>query len=244
MDVSHNLYLIYLSLASCKVYSWPNVALDNLQKLDLSQNLMTVIFMKNFVILRNLRSLHLGRNPLTALVKDPSDIERSPLLTIDLSHTNLLTFNSLILAKFASVETLNLSFSRLGILSKETFSYLPSLKKLDLSGCDIKQFSTDAYAGLLNLQSVKASDYKLCCKMFLPHTLHEKNCFAPRGEISSCDNLLKSKVACGFVWLSGGLTVLGNAGNIIFRFVYQHEVQSQSGFSIFVKNLNLSDFLI
>ena len=244
MDVSHNLYLIYLSLASCKVYSWPNVALDNLQKLDLSQNLMTIIFMKHFVILRNLRSLHLGRNPLTALVKDSSDIKRAPLLTIDLSHTNLLTFNSLILAKFDSLETLNLSFSRLGILNKETFSYLPSLKNLDFSGCDIKQFSTDTYAGLIKLQSVKASDYKLCCKTFLPHTLNEKNCFAPRDEISSCDNLLKSKVACGFVWLSGGLTVLGNAGNIIFRLVYQHEAQSQSGFSIFVKNLNFSDFLM
>ena len=242
--VSHNLYLIYLSLAACKVYSWPTVTFENLQKLDLSQNRLTLIFMQHFVFLENLRYLNLSGNPLDTMVKDSSDIKRSPLISIDLSYTHILTFDSLIFVKFASVESLNLSFSRLSTLSRETLSHLPTLKQLDLSGCDIKQFSTDMYKKLINLERIKTSDYKLCCKVCLPNAFNENYCFSPQDEVSSCRNLLRSKSHRAFIWVFCIFSVSGNAGILIYRFIHPHGSQSNSGYSIFVNSLNLSDCLM
>ena len=242
--VFHNFNLVYLNLAACKVYSWPNVTLENLQKLDLSQNRITLIFMQHFLILRNLRFLCLSGNPLTTIVKDSSDIERTPLIFIDLSYTHLSTLNSLIFAKFVSVESLNLSFSRLSTLSRETLSHLPALKQLDLSGCDIKRFSKDMYERLINLQSIKTSDYKLCCKTFLPYAFNENNCFAPQDEVSSCEDMLRSKLHRAFIWVFCILSVAGNAGSLIYRFIHRHGSQSNTGYSIFVNSLNLSDCLM
>ena len=243
-DILHNPYIVYLSLAECNVHSWPTLKLNNLQKLDLSRNQITTIFVQRFLILTNLRFLHLGSNPLSTLVKDSSDVTQTSLRTIDLSYTLMLTFHSLILAKFASVERLNFSFSSLSTLTEETLLYFPMLKHLDLRGCDIKELSTDMFTRLINLQSIQTSDYKLCCKAFLPETFNKKYCFAPEDNSLSCENLFKSKLHRAFVWLIAALCVIGNAGGFTFRCMHQRKQRSRSSLSVYMNSLNLSNSLL
>ena len=241
---SHNFYLVYLSLAACHLYSWPVLKFENLQRLDISHNKIDKIYMEAFCPLSNLRYISLKGNPLNKLVRASSNTKQTSLSSIDLSITRILKLDSRVFINFPSVMDLNLSHSSLKTVSESGFLYLPSIKHLDISGCPLEVFPRHVLRGLAHLQSVRADNYKLCCKATLPETFNDKFCVAPEDEISSCEDLLRSNFYRSFLWLVGTLSILGNAGCFVFRIIGQKGRLLQSGYNAFVTSLTLSDCLM
>ena len=243
-NVSDNLYLVYLSFASCGLGSWPVLHLRNVQSLDLSHNNMSIVSLEAFSYLSSLRYLTLKGNPIKELLRGSSEVHQTSLLEIDLSFTHISKFNSKVFINFRSIMDLNLSYSSLNSVRETGFLHLPKLKRLDISGCNLEKFPRDLFRKLADLQFVQAENYKVCCKVLLPKSFNEKFCIAPQDEISSCDDLLRSNFYRSFLWLVGISSMLGNAGCFLFRVIGQRSRLLKSGYNTFVTNLSLSDFLM
>ncbi|XP_070184993.1 G-protein coupled receptor GRL101-like [Littorina saxatilis] len=242
--LAENFYLVYLRLSDCGLDTWPEVTFQNLLRLDLSDNRIHILNLHTFVLLENLVLLRLTGNPLTSLITDDLDPKQHRLVDIDLSHTGLAEFSSASLANFPSLRALNLSHSAVISFSKAEFFWLPRLKQLDLTGCDVEDFPDDLFHSLQELAFVYASNYKLCCQATLPEDFNENFCFAPKDEISSCDDLLRSGFYRVFLWIISILSMLGNAGCLVLRLVFQRRSITRSGYNMFVTCLSLSDFFM
>ena len=243
-NVSDNLYLIYLNLAACGLNSWPLLPLYNLQHLSLSHNTITVVHIETVRLLFSLRYLNLEHNPLSKLVQDSSDAKHTFLRIIDLSYTHILKFDSTVFLTFSFIEILNLSYSSLNEIGEQGFTDFPELKHLDISGCKVEDFPKDLFKGLRYMQSIKADNYKLCCEAILPESFNKHFCFAPKDEISSCDDLLHSNFFRSFLWMIAVISAIGNAGCFLFRIVVLKSRLFKSGYNTFVTSLSLSDFLM
>ena len=243
-NIPDNLYLIYLSFASCELDSWPVLHLRNLQSLDLSHNNISIFSLEDVCSLSSLKYLTLKSNPIKELVRGNSNVKQISLLQIDLSFTHIWKFDSKVFINFQSVMDLNLSYSSLKSVRESGFLYLPKLRRLDISGCRVEKYPRDLFRGLTDLQFVKAENYKMCCKVILPKSFNERFCIAPQDEISSCDDLLRSNFYRSFLWLVGITSLLGNAGCFLLRVIGQRSRLLKSGYNTFVTNLSLSDFLM
>ncbi|KAL8611100.1 hypothetical protein ACOMHN_064390 [Nucella lapillus] len=242
-DVGHNVYLIHLVLAQCSLTHLPSVKLLNLRFLDLTGNNLQQANMSVFLRLTNLRALSLSRNPLVSLQAASSDIQQGSLTEVDLSHSTLPTFDTEFLSQFPNVLKLNLTFSSIRTINDDGFRFTPQLMELHLDGSPMSTFPADIFSGLSYLRVISTYNYKLCCKQFLPHNLEDVSCRAPKDEISSCEDLLQSEVYRGILWLISCLCLSGN----IFCFTVRlcaRKTPSSSGFSVFVTNLTMADFLM
>ena len=241
--VSNNSYLIYLNLAVCHIDLWDEVYLRNLQRLHLDSNQITAIYVKSLLPLNNLKFLSLKGNPLAKFVQAAGRVHHQSLLSLDLSYTNLQQLHEEMFANLPSLEVLNLSFSSLTSINKGIFVHVPNLRYIDLEECEIKLFFEGMYAELNSLESIKAANYKLCCKELLPKMFNEKHCWAPQDEMSSCADLLKSNFHRIFFWLIVTFSVVGNASSLILGRISQYGMQRKSGCSVFVTSLMFSDML-
>ena len=244
LDLSENIYLIYLSLALCQLDSWPEVHLQNLQHLDLRDNGISSLQLHKFQLLQNLRLLRLQGNPVLKIEIVNLHVNHTSLFVMDLSFTLLQHFDSTQFKHFSFIEMLNLSFSSVRTIGDHGFRYLPTLKVLDLSGCKIENFPKDVFKRLKRLQRIKTENYKLCCKTLLPQTFNEVFCYAPRDEISSCEDLLRSSFYRSSLWIIGILSFLGNTSSLVYRLFFVHGSKSKLGYNVFVTNLGLSDLLM
>ena len=238
--------LVWLSLANCGLRRLLSAVVDlpNLRTLDLRDNQLASVTLDVFLALENLRELRLAGNPLVELLPPEfSQRVQSSLRSIDLSRTSLGSFGSGWLSKFPRIESINISSTpSLDVIRAEGFSKTPQLRTLDLKGSPVQEFPGDVFAGLQHLDVVFADNYRLCCKVTLPD-LPDVKCFAPQDEISSCQDLLRSDLYRAFLWIFSSMSVVGNAGCIVFR-LFVMSKQSQRGFNVFVTNLCMSDFLM
>ena len=244
LNLSENIYLIYLSLASCKLDSWPEVHLHNLQHLDLSGNNINSVQLRTFQLLQNLRFLRLHGNPLLTIESGSKHVKHASVTVMDLSFTLLQHFDSALLEQFPFIQVFNLSFSGVKRIGEQGFHHLRTMRELDLSGCDIEEFPKDVFKGLTQLQKITTENYKLCCKALLPQTSREVFCYAPEDEISSCEDLLHSTFFRLFLWIVGMLSFLGNASCLVYRLCVAPGSTSKLGYNVFVSNLCLSDLLM
>ncbi|XP_070198472.1 G-protein coupled receptor GRL101-like [Littorina saxatilis] len=242
--LQQNFYLVYLSLADCGMDTWPRAVFQNLQLLDLSNNMVRSLYFHNFSSLPILRVLRLKGNPIRSFIKDDSSAKLHSVVSLDLSGTPITTFNSSQLADFPSLEVLNLSYSRVSRISEEGFSPFHKLRQLDIRGRELENYPSDLFTGLQHLSSIYASNFKLCCRAVLPELFNAKLCFAPQDELSSCDDLLRSNFYRVCLWVIGILSILGNAGCLVVRMIFQRRSITKSGYNMFVTNLSLADFLM
>jgi hypothetical protein len=117
------------------------------------------------------------------------------------------------------------------------------LAELDLSASPVHTFPQDVFSGLTRLQRVVTDNYKLCCPDVLPDDFKERNCLAPRSELSSCQDLLRAESYRVFLWLICVCALTGNVFCLAFRFVLQRTAK-KSAFNMFVSSLCVSDFLM
>ena len=103
-DLAENRYLIFIVLASCRLTNVSAVQLPNVRTLDLSENLLRVISMDVFLLMRNLKVLRLAGNPLVTLVSGTSSAPAVEVESIDISRTQLEIFDSAALEKVYAVK--------------------------------------------------------------------------------------------------------------------------------------------
>ena len=243
-DFASYTYLVSLRLSRCGLQHASNITLPNLRHLDLSDNHMTSVNMDDFLSLPNLRSLRLSSNQIH-VIKGGELSEQRPLLqVIDLSHVFAEIFNAKVFANFPNIHHLNLSFGKLRKIGGQGFKRMYRLKTLNLEGCPaLTVFPRDIFEGLSSLATVRADNYKLCCKDNLPDKFNMEYCHAPEDEVSSCQSLLRSDVYRTFLWLLAGLAVVGNSFTFVFR-LREERGRAVTGFSVFVINLSVADFLM
>ncbi|KAK7096195.1 hypothetical protein V1264_005518 [Littorina saxatilis] len=242
-DVLNHSYLVWTSFASCKLAHLPVMVFPNLFVLDLSENLLTVVSMDVFVEMKSLDVLSLAGNPVVTLLSGKPATHASNLQQLDISRTRILAFDSRALKDFFNVRILNISHGSVARIVEDGFRYVSSLRRLDLRGNNIREYPTDAFKTLTELQFLYSSDFRFCCRIILPEHYDEIACQSPQDEISSCEDLLRSNVYRACLWLIGVMSIVGNAGSFLFRCVALRKV-TKTGFSVFVTNLCLADLLM
>ncbi|XP_012945963.1 G-protein coupled receptor GRL101 [Aplysia californica] len=96
---------------------------------------------------------------------------------------------------------------------------------------------------LSQLTSLSSDNYKLCCPVMKPKSLSTGTCQAPKDEISSCEDILRTPFFRVFLWLVASLTILGNSCVLVYRLCVERK-PSTLGYNTFVTNLSASDLLM
>ena len=242
-DLHNNPYIIHLNLRLCSLTSLSLTKLLNLQILDLSRNKLKFVNMDVFVVLKNLRWLSLAENPLSLLTRPSSSDQQTALRTVDLSNMKLSAFNCDNVSNFYNLQNLNLSFNTLHTFQSDSFQCMPRLVQLHARGNPVKEFPGDLFQSMSHLRVVSTDNYRLCCSQILPAQSYLVTCDAPKDDISSCEDLLQSRLYRVFLWLVSVMSLLGNVFCLAMRVCVQRGV-SVSGFHVFVFNLSMADLLM
>ena len=237
--------LIFLDLSSCRLTSIGQISFVNLHTLILRNNSITAISVRDLSRVPNLKHLRLSHNPVTILFSDevkPS-LSLTDLTSIDLSNVYLPTIDVSVFDAFPNLQSLNLSQSGVMQLLASEDSPLSKLNVLDMQDCDVLEFPPKLFLELGDLTEVHSGTHKLCCSQVLPAEFNPNNCYSPVSEISSCNNLLRSGVYRLFLGMFAVLSVIGNIISLLLR-LRGHKAKKESGYSVFVTHLCLSDGLM
>ena len=207
--------LVYLKLNHCFIKTLDIPFLPNLLTLDLSSNLiieMNLAFLSN---LPQIKHLVLRNNPIRNIAASKKLSES--LLTLDLYHTNISSFNREVFSTFSNLQTLNLSNTMIQFLENTDLGVINSVETLDISKCKIHEFSMNVIKNLTNLRILYADSYKLCCRRLLPEGFNTQNCHSEKTTLDHCESLLQSDAYRVMLWLFAILSLLGNAFSFIIR---------------------------
>ncbi|XP_025113435.1 G-protein coupled receptor GRL101-like [Pomacea canaliculata] len=241
-DLWNNTFLVHLSLVRCHLTKLHEVVLPNLRTLDLSYNEITEIRGRFFAGLNNIEFLKISNNPLTGFHLH-NFTYTSPLKFFDMSSIRISGIDLSIMSFYPTLVTLNLSGNQIKYVTGQGFPRMMNLQVLDLRQCPLTHFPKEIFQGLERLQSVFADNYKLCCPATLPKGFNVLNCHAPSDEVSSCDDLLRSNVYRVALATFASLSLLGNVGTLLYRFIF-HKTTGNVGYDVFVSNLCVADFLM
>ena len=238
--------LIYLNLARCQLTQIGDTLFPNLHSLDLSFNSLTYVGLSDLNYIPKVTFLSLAGNPIVSMFD--ADVQSTAsivptLLTLDLSFVELRELDPSILRPFPSLQSLNLSNCHLHHVKDQGFHSLRSLQVLDVRMCPLTSVPKHVFLGLGSLRRVFADNYKVCCPAALPEGFVADRCVAPTDEISSCDALLRSDLYRFSLAVFATLALVGNSGSLVLR-VFVLKGKRQSGYTIFVTHLCVSDFLM
>ena len=215
-DLRKNAYIVFLNLASCFLSFLPSMKFANMMHLDLSNNKLTSVAINLFLPLGNLQSLSLQGNPLTSITSTRSHFNQNALRSLDLSRTYLGMFDSWTVRQFLRLQYINLSYASLQSVGSGGFQRVPYLRELDVRGNDIDRFSVNIFNGLGELTIVFSSNQRLCCKdIILPAT----KCLAPSHFLSSCENMIQSKIYRSALWFVAIVASVSNLTCIIGHYL-------------------------
>ena len=240
-DVQEDVYLTWLSLASCGVRYMQEVDLPNLRVLDLSSNLLSTLHMNVLHKLSNLKDLRLAKNSLSAIADIQEPQTKGILNTLDFSHNVLDAFPNRLFFHFPHIVTLNISFNRISVVKANEVSVLQNLIRIDIRGNALKHYPKDIFQGLSRLKNIHSDDFRLCCKSALHKSvLANGSCIAPEDEISSCDDLLKTESYRVFMWF---VVISIFTGNLVFLSIHLRTTFSNA-LNILLINLTVADLLM
>ena len=238
--------LIYLNLARCRLTQVGNTRFPNLRVLDLSFNQLKSVKPSDLLTFPIVTSLSLAGNPIVYLFESKEqsgDATFSTLLTLDLSFVEMREVDPGVLHLFPNLQSLNLSHCHVHHVQGQGFHSLTSLQVLDVRQCPLNIIPKNIFLGLDSMQRVFADNYKVCCPANLPVQFVVDQCSAPSDEISSCDALLRLDVYRFSLAIFATLATVGNALSLALR-AYVLKGKKQSGYSVFVTHLSVSDFLM
>ena len=240
--------LIFLNLQRCGISGLTLPKLPNLCILDVSHNNIHAVTVDDLRKVSKLKILVMTGNPLFSLFESnfSSSGETLPRLEVlDLAMVATRHINTLIFTSFPVLTKLNLSSSSV----QQVSGALPTqrLRVLDLGGMEVSQFPEDLLKDLSNLDFVVANDYKVCCPQMLPRGVDRKDCDGPEPVISSCYNLLGSKLRQAFVSALTALALGGNTANLaVARLIASPAVDKgcSDRTLLLVSHLSVSNFVM
>lgn len=152
----------YINLSNNKikhltVNSLMNLNESNIKRISFSRNQITAIEPETFAVLRNINSLSLAENPLTAdvLKKSLYAIRNFNLRSLDLSKLkkiNVLADTIIETLQNTSLQTLILSYNNISHINSNTFKLLDSLEVLSLKFCQITSLDESSFIYLTRLK--------------------------------------------------------------------------------------------
>ncbi|XP_033745945.1 uncharacterized protein LOC117331366 [Pecten maximus] len=215
--------------------------LSNIYTLDLSYNDLTSIFEETFHSLRNLRTLHLHGNTELVSIYPNAFLGLSLLPSLTVQNTMISKIASRTFVGLNQIKVLNLTKNRITQVENDAFASLTNLSVLDLRGNTIREFSNGIFNGLSNLKELYTDAYMFCCVK--PSSVTDKNCHPYQDEFSSCADLMREDHLRSFMWIIGCLSLVGNAGVIIYKTIYDRR-SMRKGHGIFILNLGCADFFM
>ena len=218
--LQENTLLIHLSVAGGRLTRF-NVSLPNLNSLDLSDNKIVCLCHVDFAGLKSLRVLVLHDNPLISpVVHLPSSASAGPSLSVlDLSNSRIPLLSLRHFRVFPNLHLLNLSGSSTQRITGAVTQSPGGLRVLDLRGCPVSEFSPGVFRGLHQLHTLYGSTYKLCCSDLHSQGFSLLNCLAPSDSLSDCQRLLKDDMHIAFTAIAAAMAVIGNAASCVARVV-------------------------
>ena len=209
----------------------------NLQKLDLSDNLLRAISANAFYGLKHLDELLLRANPYLAIVDRFAFTGLVELPLLDLSHLNLQFLAENVFAGLDNLLELNVSYNRIGQIQSGAFNGLERLQKLDISGNPVSDIDQSTFSELESMLYLESSNFKFCC---LASQVPRDQCNPPPDEISSCQDLMARNYLRGFLWILGTMACAGNAFVVLWRLSQSQAFPSD----IIITNLGISDLFM
>ena len=128
--------------------------LKNLKKLDLSSNQIQELIPGNFEGLECLELLNISSNHLDSKPIDKSIFCMSSLIELNLNNTKLTIVDFLDTDRLGNLENLYLSNNQIKVLRKGAFSKLKKLKMLDLNSNQIPELIPGVFEGLERLKKL------------------------------------------------------------------------------------------
>ena len=237
------LYLLFdLNISNCRINDLDANFFQNLTNLvilDISYNRLSVLHSQMFRSLKWLKSLRIDNNLDILSIESQTFVGLSALDTLDLSFLKLglISKNAFSNAEF---KTLDMAFSIIETIEDQAFENL-LIQNLYLNGSRVKSFSKDIFKGLNSIQKLVSDEYVFCC--IKPPSLSAENCYPQKDEFSSCSDLMRNEALRVLIWLIGLFALTGNVLSLIYRFIYER-AKMKLGFGIFVTNLAISDFMM
>ena len=127
-------------------------------------------------------------------------------------------------------------------IESHSFKSNVRLRKLDVSHNQIVTLDRLCFEGLNELEILKADSIWLCCIHSALFSTSQIDCEAPKNELSSCSDLLRSHFFRVSLWLFSLLALLGNSGVLVYRLFFEDRDTRSSAFRVLVVNLCVADF--
>jgi nitrate reductase gamma subunit len=210
---------------------------EHVRILDLRENGISLEKL-SFAGYAYLGELHLSSNNLTALPLGMFESSKN-LYHLDLSNQRIKRLEKLMFAGLENLRVLNLSHNKIDIIEGDAFSTMPSLQELYLHGNPMRSFTNQIFQGLNKLSYLKTDKYKFCC---FAESVDPDKCYPQADEFSSCANLMRTTVLRFFMWILGGLALVGNSMVIIVRASFKSLFTSSN--ATLASSLALSDLLM
>ena len=246
-DFVNNHYLIWLSLRSCQLKELSNVNLGNLQRLDVSKNLIKSLEAGSLSYLPSLKEIGLSDNPLVKVTSEDVNQKHTFLEKIDMSLTRFSEFDCQMFTNFPMTTSFNFSHCGTVKLSKKMFSCFTYLSELDIRGTNLVQDQLLFLGKMHHLEATFSDNYRHCCSAMMPSVQHEVLCLAPLSGFSSCSDLVHSQVHQAYLWTMAILSFVGNACCLLAIGRQDKKTRSQSieifPFQLLVANLAVGMYL-
>ena len=240
-DFANNHYLIWISLQSCQLEGLSNVSLGNLQRLDVSNNIITSLDAGSLSYLPSLKEIALSNNPLVKFKLQDVSMKHTVLQNIDISSTHLSEFDCGVFSAFPKTASFNISHCGTVKITNRMFSCFTHLNELDVRGTYIVHNELSLLDKMQHIELVFSDNYRHCCPVVMPHVQHEVLCLAPVSGFSSCTDLIRSQVLRVYLWIVAILSFVGNPCCLLARRRYDKNTLSPTVdiflFSLMVANL-------
>ncbi|XP_060571983.1 G-protein coupled receptor GRL101-like [Ruditapes philippinarum] len=193
--------------------------MKNIRHLDLSYNLLTILPDFVFISLEQLQVLNLRGNYQLSVIEMYAFVGLVHVRELDLANARLETVLADTFSGM-SLHKLDLSNNKLHGLASFAFRGA-SIRSISFKENSIKSFNTEIFTGLIGLENLITPEFKFCC--IRPNYVKEENCYPPKDEFSSCDDLMRHSVLQFLIWLIGITAFLGNILTVFYRLKYDRE---------------------
>jgi len=208
----------------------------------LDGNNISVLNEHSFSDLLHVRTIFLQDNPLKHIYNfafhNCLEISSMDLSSIGLKSISVNAFNGL-----RSLNKLDLSNNMLENFNVKSLKELKAIEWINVTKILAykRYFSvfTDTSKFWMEMEYIGSDDWRLCC-----FASRVKVCDAPKDELSTCEDLLKSRTLRVVVWITSSMSFIGNMYVLTYRIFLSRNALKSKGNNLFLIHLAVADSLM